>query len=36
MTKPATIASPPLLKGKTEIIERGLIGIKMGAVGIRP
>src|SRR6202047_5573435 len=36
MTKPATIVSPPLLKGKTEIIERGLIGIKKGAVGIRP
>jgi hypothetical protein len=29
MIKPATIVRPPpLLKGKTEIIERGLIGIK--------
>src|ERR1700730_4779899 len=44
MRQPATIVSPPLLKGKTEIIERGLIGIKKGAVigikkgavGIRP
>src|ERR1700730_8620721 len=36
MTKPATIASPPCLKGKTEIIQRGLIGIKMGAGRIGP
>src|ERR1700720_3970623 len=36
MTQPATIVSPPLLKGKTDIIERGWIGIKKGAVGIRP
>ncbi len=28
----ATIAAPPLLKGKTEIIERGLIGIKTRAI----
>src|SRR5271165_4673029 len=34
MIKPAAVAVPPLLEAKTEVIERGLIGIK--TTSIRP
>src|SRR5260370_24261137 len=32
MEMPAAAAAPPLLKGKPEIIERGLIGIQTSAI----